>query len=132
MDSLPSYLRELVRTYLGYLAASAAFIPGGVLYALLQLNGWGSPGVAIGLLLPSLWLAHWTWAWAIGERARVEPSTAVRQITWASPSFAPTLAAAGVGVVVVVSLKFGPPTAGILSSHQGVTSAAVNTCVISA
>jgi len=130
MGMLRSYWRELVRTYLGYLAAGSAFIPGGFLYAVLRLKGWESPVVAIGLLLPSFWLAHKMWAWALQERATVVAFAGVRQTAWMSPSFAPTFAAAGVAAVVTVSLELGPATAS-LSSSQEVTSAAVSSHVLS-
>lgn len=66
-----SWSRELARMFLLYLAVGAAFIPSGVVYALLRLAGWDHWLLAGVLLGTGFLTAHFVWV-ALGTRKAVK------------------------------------------------------------
>lgn len=55
------WLRDAKKTFLLYLAVGVAFIPGGLLYALLTILGWNHWAVAILSLAIGFLIAHFAW-----------------------------------------------------------------------
>jgi len=66
-----SWLREVTKMFLKYLAVGAAFVPWGVLYSLLVFAGWGHWVIAVLMLGGGFATAHFAWT-ALEKRMRVQ------------------------------------------------------------
>ena len=102
-----SWLREVTKMFLKYLAVGAAFIPWGVLYSLLVLAGWDHWVIAVLMLGGGFATAHFAWT-ALEKRMRVQlveisrPTTPVafgraamerhiHEVIWPAPVMFPTV-----------------------------------------
>jgi len=74
------WLHELGRMFLLYLAVGVAFVPFGLIYALLALAGWDHWFVAVVALAGGFLAARFVWA-ALEKRVFVEPIDVVEEIS---------------------------------------------------
>lgn len=102
-QNLASWLREVGRLSLQYLAVGLSFAPWGLVYALLSLSGWGHWSILVLLLGGGLATAHVAW-----QYLDVEAVKEVRTITVLRDHHIHTITA---GDAVYVRSKTRPRTA---------------------